>query len=92
MQSITNLFLSGVDLVEAEGRTLKNIVIKVAICLACFVLAVFFVIGGYVAGMFGIYFALALVMKPFLAALLTGLASIVLGGAIGLAGYELVRK
>ena len=92
MEAIVNTFIAALNLIEAEGRTLRRYVIRLGIGLGAVVCALLFVLGGYLLATWGIYlFLVYLVTYQSLAAIITALISFGAAGGIAWLGYRIVK-
>jgi hypothetical protein len=88
METLAQIGVATIELVEAEGRALRRQVVRLAAAAGVGFLLLFIALGGLAFLFFGIYFLLAGVMPPGVAALLVGFGAL----ALAAAGAAAIRR
>jgi hypothetical protein len=81
-QSLSDIFIAVVDLIEAEGRLLRRGVVITAVALGVVVASFVVMIGGIAYLFGGVYETLEIWMHSGLAKLITGVLAIAVPGAV----------
>ena len=91
VETVTELAVRVADLVEAEGRQLRHIAIRVGIALGAIVLASILALAGFVLLLIGIFIWLQGPLGDGGAAFVTGLLTLLVAGGAVWIGMKLAK-
>ncbi len=90
MGSVSEYIIAIFELAEAEGRTLKQEIIKLLISFVLLIIFAFFVLGAYVLFIYGLYAYLTCFMSTYVASfILAGVSLLIAVMLLGLIKWKL---
>lgn len=82
METIADVVLKFLDLLEAQFTDFRGKLFKILIAIGLIVVALVLAITGFVMFVYGVFLGLSLLMPPFLAAFAVAVLALILGGGL----------
>jgi hypothetical protein len=91
MESIANMMIATVDLVEAEGRSLHKAMVRLLTAMGLMIIGLLLALVGIGFLLYGLFSLIATQMSPPAAAVVFGTAAVCIAGGVVWMAREIIR-